>query len=257
MVSALGSRVQRVELKPMDLSSSFATTRWSMVEAAASDDTAARQRALGEFARCYRMPCEEWLRRKGWQPEQAEETVQNFMVEVVLHRGLLTTARRGEGALRRLVLHALRNHATDLARRGAARDRHEAIAADALLVDAAGNATTESDPAFDTPWARAQLQEAVERVRERSLGTRHERAWRAFELRILLPAVHGLREPSYADVARAAGLSDAARATVLVREMRMKILRALEEVVSETASHPADVEEELAHVRACLGGRGN
>jgi RNA polymerase sigma-70 factor (ECF subfamily) len=240
----------------MGLSSSFATTRWSLVEAACSDDADARRRALGEFARRYRMPCEEWLRRKGCRSEQAEEIVQNFIVEVVLHRGLLGTAERGQGALRRLVLHALRNHATDLARRGAARGRHEALAAEGLLSAAAGEGANDFDPAFDTPWARAQLQEAVERVRRRSMGGRHEPAWRAFEQRVLMPAVYGTREPTQEEVARSVGLVDAARASVLVREMRVRVLRALEEVVSETARNPADLEAELAHVRACLGGRG-
>jgi hypothetical protein len=235
----------------MGLSSAFATTRWSIVEAATSDDADARKFALGEFARCYRMPCEAWLRSKGCRLEQAEEIVQNFMVEVVLHRGLLGTAQRGQGALRRLVLHALRNHATDLARRGIVRDRHEALAAGESAA-----AAPDRDPAFDMPWARAQLQEAVERVRRRSMGTRHEPAWRAFEQRVLLPAVHGTREPGLEEVARRAGLADAARAAVVVREMRVKVLRALEEVVSETARNPADVEAELAHVRECLGGRG-
>lgn len=235
----------------MGLSASFATTRWSIVEAATSDDDEARKFAQDEFARCYRPPCEAWLRSKGWRFNESEEIVQSFLVEVVLHRGLLGTAQRGQGALRRLVLHALRNHATDLARRGVTRSRHEAIAAEPSCTG-----TGDTDPAFDLPWARAQLQEAVERVRRRAMGTRHERAWRAFEIRVLLPAVHGTREPSHEDVARRAGLADAARAAVLVREMRMKVLRALEEVVSETARNPADVEAELAHVRACLEGRG-
>ena len=235
----------------MGLSSAFATTRWSIVEAATSDDADARQVALNEFARCYQMPCEAWLRSRGLSFDRAEEVVQNFMVEVVLHRGLLNTAQRGQGALRRLVLHALRNHATDLARRGVARDRHEAVAA-----EGADAVASDSDPAFDMPWARAQLQEAVERVRRRSMGGRHEPAWRAFEQRVLMPAVYGTREPTQEEVARSVGLVDAARASVLVREMRVRVLRALEEVVTETARNPAEVEAELAHVRACLGGRG-
>lgn len=221
-----------------------------MVEAATSDDPADRRRALDEFARCYRMPCEEWLRRRGWTRDQAEEAVQSFLVEVVLQRGLLGTAQRGQGSLRRLIRRALRNHAIDLARRGTARDRHELLAA-AELQDGAA----EADPAFDTLWARAQLLEAVERVRTRSAGTKHARAWQAFERRILFPAVHGTRKPPYDEVARATGLVDADRATVLVREMRMKVLSALQQVVSETARSPEDVEAELAHVKACLRGR--
>jgi hypothetical protein len=227
-----------------------------MIEAAASDDPSNRQRALNEFAHCYRRPCEEWLRKNGWSFEHAEEAVQSFLVEVVLERGLLGAARPAQGSLRRLVQHALRNHAIDLHRRSAARDRHELRATASNSGQDDEKSASEIDAAFDALWARAQLTAAIERVRNRLVGTPNERAWHAFELRILLPAVHATRVPSYEEVARTAGIAGAARATVLVREIRMKVLRALQEVVSETARNPEDVETELRHVNACLERRG-
>ena len=85
-----------------------------MVEAAASDDLDARRAALDAFTRQYTAPCVSWLRANGCGADQAEETTQNFLVEVVINRQLLSKARRVSGPLRALVLRALRNHATDL-----------------------------------------------------------------------------------------------------------------------------------------------
>jgi hypothetical protein len=238
----------------MGLSSAFATTRWSLVADAAGRDPDARRAALGEFARLYRAPCEAWLRLRGVDRERAEETVQNFLVDVVLERGLLAKVEPGAGPLRARVLHALRNHATDLFRRRAARGRHEVCAAE--WVRDAGTAMSgggASDDSFDAAWASAQLQEALARGHARAMQAGRGRDWRAFERHVLLPAVHGTRKPLLADLAREVGIADAARVSVVIREIRMLVLRALDEVVTETARDPGDVQAERAHIRAILG----
>jgi hypothetical protein len=230
----------------MALSSSFATTRWSLVADAASLDPEARRAALGEFARLYAAPCESWLRARGVGRERAEEAVQSFLVHVVLERGLLANAEPGAGPLRARVLRALRNHATDLFRRGAARERHEARAAE-LAAESGG------EESFDAEWAGAQLQEALTRVHARAAAAGRGRDWRAFELHVLFPAVYGTQRRQLADLAREVGIADAARASVVIREIRMLVLRALDEVVTETARDPADVQAELAYIREVLG----
>lgn len=228
-------------------STSFATTCWSMVDAATGDDPAERKRALDEFMRLYRSPCEAWLRARGDGADRAEETVQDFLYRVVFERGLLATAERGR-SLRALVIRALQNHRTDLFRREKTRRRHEEAAAGGC--DAVDDTTAER--AFDLEWARAQLAEAVDRTRRKSLGTRHEAAWRCFERRLLFPAIHGTQRPGYEAVAREFGIPGADRATVLVREMRLRVLRALEQVVTELARDPSEVEAELRYIRECL-----
>lgn len=244
----------------MGLSSAFATTRWSLVADAAGRDPDARRAALGEFARLYRAPCEAWLRLRGVDRERAEETVQNFLVDVVLKRGLLAKVEPGAGPLRARVLHALRNHATDLFRRGAARGRHEVRAAESVhAAESAREARSAMsgdgafDDSFDAAWASAQLQEALARGHARAMQAGRGRDWRAFERHVLLPAVHGTRKPLLADLAREVGIADAARVSVVIREIRMLVLRALDEVVTETARDPGDVQAERAHIRAILG----
>lgn len=235
----------------MGMSSAFATTRWSLVADAASPDPEARRAALGEFARLYQAPCEAWLRsRRGFGREQAEEIAQDFLVEVVLKRGLLSNADPASGPLRARVLRALRNHSTDILRRGAARERHESKSAE-RAADAGGD--WGNDGAFDIEWAGAQLQEALSRVEARAAGSGRLRDWRAFERHVLFPAVYDTRRKELADLAREVGLADAARASVVIREMRMQVLRALDQVVTETARDPEDVRAELAHVREILG----
>lgn len=230
----------------MGMSSAFATTRWSLVADAAGLDPEVRRAALGEFARLYRAPCEAWLRTRGIGRERSEEIVQSFLVEVVIERGLLANAEAGAGPLRARVLRALRNHATDNFRRGAARERHEARAAGLA-------SESDDDRSFDAEWAGAQLQEALIRVQARAMGAGRERDWRAFERHVLLPEVYGTRRTRLAVLAREVGIADAARASVVIREIRMLVLRALDEVVTETAREPADVQAELAHIREILG----
>lgn len=218
-----------------------------MIDAVSGDDPAERKRALDEFMRLYRSPCEAWLRARGDGADRAEETVQDFLHRVVIERGLLATAERGR-SLRALVIRALRNHRTDLFRREKSRRRHEEVAAGGR--DTVDDSTAAR--AFDLEWARTQLAEAVDRTRRKSLGSKHADAWRCFERRLLFPAIHGTNRPDYESVAREFGIPGADRARVLVRETRERVLRALEQVVTESARDPSEVEAELRHLRQCL-----
>ncbi len=245
----------------MPRSKGFVTTRWSLVEAATGSDPVASREALDKIVRLYQIPCEEWLRSKGFGAEQAEEICQSFMCDVVLQRELLSGAGQSGVPLRARVKRALGNHATDCARRSGARDRHETRAAQEATQSGPAtrngtatrsNGTVDAERSFDKGWARAQLAEAIARLRASSLESRHTVAWRAFELRVLIPAMHGRMAPAYEVIAREIGVVDAARAAVLVQEMRMRALRSLDQVISETASDPAEVKAELEWITECL-----
>jgi len=234
--------------------SDFENTRWSIIARAASADESTRREALDAFVRIYRPACVGFLRQRGFQAEFADEVTQGFFTDVVLARNLLHGAAPDKGRLRSLIRRALENYARDTLRRGMARGRHEAHAARDADDAAQGGMHGERGiaPGFDGEWARAQLTEAIHRVRERCSTEAHRQGWTIFERAVLLPCVYGTARPEMRDVAAEAGVSDAARGHVLLRETRMRVLQSLEEVVAETIDQPGECEGEVAYIRELL-----
>lgn len=212
-----------------------------------------RRDALNALARIYRPACMALLLDRGFRSERADEVTQGFFTDVVLARKLLEGAAPHKGRLRSLIRRALENYALDAIRRSTARAHHEEQAARAAD-DAAKTGGTVGDAGsrFDAEWARAQLSEALARTRSRSATEAQRQGWALFERLVLFPAVYGTERPEMRDAVRETGTPDAARGHVLLRETRMRVLQALEEVVSETIDHPGDFAGEIAYIRKLL-----
>jgi len=83
----------------------FLTTHWSLIKDIKSDDE--RNRSLaGLLIRRYWKPVYFYLRRKGYNNEQAKDLTQGFFHEVVLSRKLVQTADPAKGRFRSLLLSA-------------------------------------------------------------------------------------------------------------------------------------------------------
>lgn len=246
----------------MTVSNRFERTPWTIIARASAGDDAVRRQALHAFTRMYRPACEAfvgaWWKNAASQhrisAELADEITQGFFVDVVLGRELLATASPEKGRLRTLLCRALENYTRDQWRRHMAREKHESQAArtNGASDQANGRGTHDAIRNFDAAWARAQLTEALARTRERCLTESQRQGWALFERLVLLPAVYGTERPEMRDAVRETGTPDAARGHVLLRETRMRVLQALEEVVSETIDHPGDFAGEIAYIRKLL-----
>src|SRR5210317_2243342 len=88
----------------------FLTTHWSIVENVCSDDED-RNRALIELLLSkYWKPVYCYLRRKGYDNEQAKDLTQGFFHEVVLGRSLIQKADQSKGRFRSFLLIALNRY---------------------------------------------------------------------------------------------------------------------------------------------------
>ena len=83
----------------------FLTTHWSLIEDVQSGDD--KDRALiGLLLDKYWKPVYCYLRRKGYNNEQAKDLTQGFFHEVVLSRELVRRADQSKGRFRSFLLHA-------------------------------------------------------------------------------------------------------------------------------------------------------
>src|SRR5215212_10447827 len=89
-------------------SDSFATTRWTLVLTAAADGSAAARRAMAELCALYWYPLYAFIRRRGHDPDSAQDLTQGFFARV-LERNIVGTADPQRGRFRSYLLGALQH----------------------------------------------------------------------------------------------------------------------------------------------------
>src|SRR4029434_9280917 len=94
----------------------FQTTRWSIVNAAGSGDSAARS-ALAELCETYWYPLYAYVRRRGATPDDARDLTQGFFTSLIERRDF-DSLRQERGRFRAFLLVWLQHYvANDFARR--------------------------------------------------------------------------------------------------------------------------------------------
>ena len=89
-------------------SRSLGTTDWSVVLAAGSQPSVAAEEALTYLLRTYWYPLYVFVRRRGYSPEDAQDLIQGFFVELIA-KDRLHQANRERGRFRSFLLTSL-NH---------------------------------------------------------------------------------------------------------------------------------------------------
>src|SRR2546425_13185846 len=83
----------------------FRTTHWSVVLSAADVGSARSAEALEKLCRTYWYPLYAFVRRQGWQPEEAQDLTQDFFVHI-LHNNRLASIHPEKGRFRSFLLAA-------------------------------------------------------------------------------------------------------------------------------------------------------
>jgi hypothetical protein len=84
----------------------FATTHWSVVLTAGQSDSSQASEAMARLCRTYWYPLYVYVRRKGYQPADAQDLTQEFFTRL-LARNYLGDAERRKGKFRSFLLGAL------------------------------------------------------------------------------------------------------------------------------------------------------
>ncbi|MHC4520946.1 MAG: RNA polymerase sigma factor, partial [Planctomycetota bacterium] len=149
----------------------FLTTHWSLIEHVKKHED--KDRALiGLLLERYWKPVYCYLRRKGYDNEQAKDLTQGFLHEVVLNRHLVERAESSRGRFRALLLHALNQYLVDQKRKETARKR---IPKDKLVpLDIADPAALpqmvsdlDAEQSFNYIWKGDLLERALAEVKDR------------------------------------------------------------------------------------------
>src|SRR5579863_9584244 len=88
--------------------SRFQTTSWSLVLAAAGQTTPEARAALATLCRTYWHPVYSFVRRSGYQPDQAQDLTQGFFL-VLLEKHYVGDADRQRGRFRSFLLTSVKH----------------------------------------------------------------------------------------------------------------------------------------------------
>ena len=232
----------------------FATTRWSLVLAAGAAPSERADRALGELCADYWHPLYAYLRRRGYDADDACDLAQAFFARLLEQRSL-AAADPVRGRFRSFLLTSMKNFLASEWRRESALKRGggaEVVSIDATdaenryRVEPADNLTPEAE--YERRWALALIRRAVDDVRR---GYADRGQIELFDALKAYLAVD-IGEVPYARLSRQLDRSEAALRTALSR-LRGRWRTHLREVVAETVQDDGLVDDELIDLVRALG----
>jgi DNA-directed RNA polymerase specialized sigma24 family protein len=234
-----------------DNSTTFPKTRWTLVQKVRSGSQQERASALEDLCKAYWFPLYAFARKGGLSEQEAEDSVQDFMVAII-DSDLFARAEQELGHLRTLLLSHFKNnlknkwvHETRQKRGGVA--PHIPIESK----DPEGRYQLEiqsldlpPEVIFHQQWAHSLIKRALERLRQ--LFIENGQAERFKALRSFLPLNDSVDDPEMDAAAAAAGMTPGAFRTALHRT-RQHYRKCIMEEISQTigSDDPALIQDEM------------
>ena len=231
----------------------FVTTHWSVVLAAGSDSSPAATDALEQLCRAYWYPLYAYVRRKGYDADDAQDLTQEFFARL-LARNYLSVADRHKGKFRSFLLGSLEHFLAREWTKAHAQKRgggktvlslDETDAENRYLLEPAHELTAEK--IFDRRWVTTLLDQAMSRLREECVANYKGDLFGTVEC--FLSGEKG--EACYADVAAALKMSEGA-IKVAVHRLRQRYSELVRAEIAQTVATPEEAAEELRYLFTVL-----
>jgi DNA-directed RNA polymerase specialized sigma24 family protein len=242
--------------EPLPRSPVFLTTHWSVVLTAGSSDAVGARRALEKLCNTYWYPLYAYVRRRNFSPHDAEDLTQEFFARFLEH-DWVANADREKGRFRSFLLSAMNHFLANEWDKARAQKRGGGAPLLPLQFDTAetrysrepaDSVTPEQD--FERRWALTLLETVTRR-----LSAEYEQDGKGELFAALNPCLVGDRTAQpYEALARKLLLTEGAVKSA-VHRLRQRYRAILREEIGSTVAGPGEVEEELRHLVAVLGGR--
>jgi RNA polymerase sigma-70 factor (ECF subfamily) len=232
----------------------FLTTHWSLIDGAVSDDHEKRQALIGLLLQRYWKPVYCYLRRKGYNNEQAKDLTQGFFCKVVLEHHLIEKADAAKGRFRTLLLVALDRYLSDVRDRETAQKRRpkgRLISLDVAEPPEVPPSITRSAPenTFHYAWVSALLEQVFEEVERACHHDDKTVHWCVFRDRVLDPIMGRQPPPALNDIVSKYGLETESKASNMIVTVKRRFQAAMRRRLRESVTSDQDVSDEWAEIR--------
>ncbi|MHB1036764.1 MAG: sigma-70 family RNA polymerase sigma factor [Pirellulales bacterium] len=231
-----------------DHSKAFPATSWTLVAQAGQEDGTTHREVLGRLLSQYLPALRAHLVFDRRIPsDQADDLLQEFVVNKILERNLLRQADRSKGRFRTFLMTVLDHYVIDRRRvRGPS-----TVAAEE--VDPADPAALPDD-AFNQAWARQVIAAAVDRMQAECEVLGRADVWGVFQGRVLGPILDQAEPTAYENTLDQFGFRSSVQAANILTTAKRMFGRILRTVVAGYVQD-GDVEEEICELRRILSQR--
>jgi RNA polymerase sigma factor (sigma-70 family) len=228
----------------------FETTQWGLLAAASAGDENGKI-ALESLYRSYCAPVYSFLRRRGFNRQDAQDLTQDFFLHL-LEKETLSRADPQKGKFRTFLLGALNFFIAHFHERAQAQKRgggsrliylDDQTAEEAYQLADSGQT---AEQIFEARWAATLMEKTIIALRSEMEATGKGKLFH--ELRGFL--IDG-EDASYQEVAQRVGLSLGALKTAIHR-LRGRYRVLLREEVARTVNSPSEVDDEIRSLSASL-----
>jgi RNA polymerase sigma-70 factor (ECF subfamily) len=235
--------------------SNFHTTSWTMVIAASGQATAGSEEALARLCQGYWQPVYAFIRRNGYDRDQAQDLTQSFFARL-LEKNYLSAADRSRGRFRSFLLTAVKHFLANEWDRAHALKRGgrqnpvsiDVVEAERWYAPAAIEAAT-PERLFERRWALSLLEHVMATLR-----SEFSAAGKADQFDSLSAFLH--RESGdgrYDEVAARLGMS-AGALRMAVHRLRRRYRELLRSEIADTVSAPEETDDEIRFLMSALSG---
>lgn len=226
----------------------FPATRWTLIRSAQLGEEA-RKKALDELLCRYWKPLYFYALGRGLSPEQAQDAVQSFCLQLIEKEQFLERLDPERGRLRSFLKSALRNYLVNQHERAAAEKRggaYRIVSLDMTGTEHAVSPGQDPDHVFEVQWASTVLSRALAALKEEFASG--ERSG-SFEL---LEGFFTTEEPpSYRELAERHAMTIPQLKSFLHRA-RARLRELVEQEVAATTDSPDEARGELAGLLRAL-----
>jgi len=232
----------------------FTTTNWSVVMAAGQSSSPHVQAALEKVCQRYWYPLYAFIRRRGYDPDEAKDLTQSFFVHLLTHEAL-SGLDRNKGRFRSFLLTALTHFLNDEWDRQQAAKRgggYQMVSWDSLTAEELYQhepvEPSVPDKLFDRSWALTLVRHALLQLRQE-----YEADGKAELYERLEPCLTGAVSPGfYAEAAVRLNMEPGA-VRVALHRLRRRLGQVLRAEIAGIVRRPEDIEEELRHLFGSIG----
>jgi len=235
----------------------FLTTHWSLIEDVDSGDLDKNRALLGLLLSRYWKPVYCYLRRKGYENEQAKDLTQGFFHEVVMGRSLIKKADQSKGRFRSFLLIAL-NRYLITARTGQAAQKRipksKLVSLNVTDLPELHQATSELTPedTFNYAWVSSLLEQILQEVEAKCHEDGKTVHWHVFHDRVLEPIMDKTEPPSMKEIRRRYGIQSEAKASNMMVTVKRRFQIVLKSHLRHLVVSDDQVDEELAEIMRFL-----
>jgi DNA-directed RNA polymerase specialized sigma24 family protein len=227
-------------------SAGFPTTCWGQVLLAGDSAAPQARMALGELCRDYWYPIYAFVRRKGYDPETAQDVVQGLFVSL-LERGDLRGLEPSRGSFRSFLMACCAHYLANSRERERAAKRGGGRTV-ISLADCDAEARFVGEPAhdltaerlFDRRWALTILDRVLAGLDAEMAGSNREPLYDR-----LRPSMLGHEEaPTYRTIAQELDHSEGA-VKMAAHRFRKRYRERLRDEIARTVADPAEIDDEI------------